>query len=60
MKRIELTPGNVLMIGLVSASFLVLGLAVLNKASKTDLPVVGPTARGFVDFLDKTTNGKAA
>jgi hypothetical protein len=60
VRRIELTPGNVLVIGLVSASFMIAGLALINAASKRDIPVISPTARGTVDFLDRTTNGKAA
>lgn len=58
--RIELNLGNILVIGGVSLLTTMAALAATHYFSNRDVPVLSPTARGFVDVWDATTNAKAA
>lgn len=51
--RIRLTLPNVVLIGSVSALTIVAGMALTHYLSNKDVPVLSPTARGAVDFVNK-------
>lgn len=51
--RIRLTVPNVIMIGAVSGLTVVGGMALMHFLSTKDVPVLSPTARGAVDFVNK-------
>jgi hypothetical protein len=51
--RIRLTLPNVVIIGSVAALTTVAGLAGIHWLSNHDIPVLSPTARGAVDFVNK-------
>lgn len=58
--RISLTLGNVLMIGSVSVLSVVTACAVSHWLSHRDIPVLSPTARAAVDFMNVCTSDKVA
>jgi hypothetical protein len=59
-QHIQLNLGNILIIGGVSILVTMATLAATHYFSNRDVPVLSPTARGFVDFYDAATNAKAA
>lgn len=58
--HIELNVGNVVVIGTVSAVFIIAGLGVMHYASQRDIPFVSRAARGTADFITATTTKEAA
>jgi len=59
-QHIHLNLGNIIIIGGVSILVTMATMAATHYLSVRDVPVLSPTARGFVDFYDATTNARAA
>lgn len=55
-EHIELSMGNVAVIGSVAALTGLGGLAAMHWASQRNIPFVSKAARGTADFLTSTTN----
>jgi hypothetical protein len=60
MDHIKLNMGNIVIIGGVSFLTGIAAMAAMHYLSNRHVPAASPAARGFVDFLDATTNAKAA
>lgn len=60
MEHIRLNLGNIVVIGGVSLLTTMAALAATHYLSNRNVPILSPTARGFVDVYDATTNAKAA
>jgi hypothetical protein len=54
MEHVKLNLGNVLFIGLTASVFIIASMAAINRLSRSDVPVLSPTARGGVDFITRT------
>lgn len=53
MDHVKLNLGNVLFVGFTASVFIIGGMAFLHVLSRKDVPILSPTARGGVDFINK-------